>query len=224
VVPLDERLSKLMGAMPLIAVIVISIGGIYAGVFTPVEAAGVGACLILIFALVARKLTFAMLREVFLDTVMTSTMLYVIIIGAAVFSPFLALTQIPESLGNGLAALGLGPLGTLIVILLAYTVLGMFMDALSMLVVTIPIVYPIILGLGYDPIWFGVIAVIVIEMGMITPPVGINVFVVKSVAPEVPMAAIFAGVLPFWVAMVAALALIIAFPQIALIIPNSMFN
>lgn len=224
VVPLDERLSKLMGALPLIAVIVISIGGIYAGVFTPVEAAGVGACLILIFALVARKLTFTMLREVFLDTVMTSTMLYVIIIGAGVFSPFLALTQIPESLGNGLGALGLGPLGTLIVILLAYTVLGMFMDALSMLVVTIPIVYPIILGLGYDPIWFGVIAVIVIEMGMITPPVGINVFVVKSVAPEVPMAAIFAGVLPFWVAMVAALALIIAFPQIALIIPNSMFN
>lgn len=223
-VPWDERLSKLMGAMPLIAVIVISIGGIYAGVFTPVEAAGVGACLVLIFALVARKLTFAMLRQVFLDTVMTSTMLYVIIIGAAVFSPFLALTQIPESLGNELGALGLGPLGTLVVILLAYTVLGMFMDALSMLVVTIPIVYPIILSLGYDPIWFGVIAVIVIEMGMITPPVGINVFVVKSVAPKVPMAAIFAGVLPFWFAMVAALVLIIAFPQIALVIPNSMFN
>jgi tripartite ATP-independent transporter DctM subunit len=223
-VPLSERISKLIGAMPLIAVIVISIGGIYAGVFTPVEAAGVGACLVLIFALVARKLTFAMLRDVFLDTVMTSTMLYVIIIGAAVFSPFLALTQIPESLGNGLGALGLGPMGTLVVILLAYTVLGMFMDALSMLVVTIPIVYPIILSLGFDPIWFGVIAVIVIEMGMITPPVGINVFVVKSVAPEVPMAAIFAGVLPFWFAMVAALALIIAFPQIALVIPNSMFN
>lgn len=223
-VPLIERMSRLIGAIPLIAVIVISIGGIYAGVFTPVEAAGVGACLVLIFALVARKLTFAMLRDVFLDTVMTSTMLYVIIVGAGVFSPFLALTQIPESLSNGLGALGLGPMGTLVVILLAYTVLGMFMDALSMLVVTIPIVYPIILGLGYDPIWFGVIAVIVIEMGMITPPVDINVFVVKSVAPEVPMVAIFAGVLPFWFAMVAALALIIGFPQIALVIPNSMFN
>ncbi|MCA0871505.1 TRAP transporter large permease [Seohaeicola saemankumensis] len=223
-VPLDERLGRLMGAMPLIAVIVISIGGIYIGVFTPVEAAGVGATLVLIFAVVARKLTLPMLRDVFLDTIMTTTMLYVIIIGAGIFSPFLALTQIPESLGNALSALGLGPLGTLIVILLAYTVLGMFMDALSMLVVTIPIVYPIILGLGYDPIWFGVVAVIVIEMGMITPPVGINVFVVKGVAPNVPMAAIFAGVLPFWFAMIAALVLIIAFPGIALMIPNSMFN
>lgn len=223
-VPLDERLGRLMGAMPLIAVIVISIGGIYIGVFTPVEAAGVGATLVLIFAVVARKLTLPMLRDVFLDTIMTTTMLYVIIIGAGIFSPFLALTQIPESLGNALSALGLGPLGTLVVILLAYTVLGMFMDALSMLVVTIPIVFPIILALGYDPIWFGVVAVIVIEMGMITPPVGINVFVVKGVAPDVPMAAIFAGVLPFWFAMIAALALIIAFPEIALMIPNSMYD
>lgn len=223
-VPLDERLGRLIGAMPLIAVIVISIGGIYIGVFTPVEAAGVGATLVLVFAVLARRLTLPMVRDVFLDTIMTTTMLYVIIIGAGIFSPFLALTQIPESLGNALSGLGLGPLGTLVVILLAYTVLGMFMDALSMLVVTIPIVFPIILGLGYDPIWFGVVAVIVIEMGMITPPVGINVFVVKGVAPDVPMAAIFAGVLPFWFAMIAALALIIAFPEIALMIPNSMYD
>jgi len=115
-------------------------------------------------------------------------------------------------------------LGSLIIILLAYIVLGMFMDALSMLVITIPIVYPVILTLGYDPIWFGVIAVIVIEMGMITPPVGINVFVVKGIAPDVPMSTIFKGVLPFWIAMLIALVVLIAFPQIALIIPNSMFG
>jgi TRAP-type C4-dicarboxylate transport system permease large subunit len=194
------------------------------GFFTPVEASGVGAMLVLIFALAGRKLTLAALRDLFLDTIKTTTMLYVIIIGAAIFSPFLALTQIPESLGNALGALGLGSLGSLMVILLAYVILGMFMDALSMLVVTIPIVFPIILSLGFDPIWFGVIAVIVIEMGMITPPVGINVFVVKGVAPNVPMGAIFAGVLPFWIAMFVALALIIAFPGIALTLPNSMFN
>ena len=223
-VPLREKVAKLLGALPLIAVIVISIGGIYAGVFTPVEAAGVGAFLVLVFALASRKLTFAQLRAAFMETVITSTMLYVIITGAGVFSPFLALTQIPDNLGAALDALGLGALGTLIVILLAYVILGMFMDALSMLVVTIPIVYPIILSLGFDPIWFGVIAVIVIEMGMITPPVGINVFVVKSVAPDIPMGTIFAGVLPFWVAMIFALGLIVIFPEIALLIPNSMFD
>lgn len=224
VVPMRERFSRLSGAAPLIAVIVISIGGIYAGVFTPVEAAGVGAFLVLVFALIGRKLTWQALHGVFLDTVKTSTMLYVIVVGAAIFSPFLAYTQIPQGLSDMLAGLGLGPLGTLVIILLAYVVLGMFMDALSMLVITIPIVYPVILSLGYDPIWFGVIAVIVIEMGMITPPVGINVFVVKAIAPGVPMGTIFRGVLPFWVAMLVALGLLIAFPQIALFIPNSMFN
>lgn len=223
-VPMRERFARLINAAPLIAVIFISIGGIYAGVFTPVEAAGVGAFLVLVFALIGRRLTLTSLHEVFLDTVKTSTMLYVIIIGAGIFSPFLAFTQIPQGLSDSLATLGLGPMGTLIIILLAYIVLGMFMDALSMLVITIPIVYPVILSLGYDPIWFGVIAVIVIEMGMITPPVGINVFVVKAIAPDVPMGTIFKGVLPFWVAMFVALMLLILFPQIALFIPNSMFG
>lgn len=223
-VPWRERFARLWGALPLLSVIALSIGGIYAGVFTPVEAAGVGALLIFVFALVGRRLTWAATIEVFLDTVKTSTMLYMIVIGASVFSPFLAMTQIPQELSGALAAIGLGPLATLIVILLGYLILGMFMDALSMLVITIPIVFPIIIAMGYDPIWFGVIAVIVIEMGMITPPVGINVFVVKSIAPDVPMATIFKGVLPFWLAMLVALVLLIAFPQIALFIPNSMFG
>lgn len=224
VVPFRDRFERLIGAAPLISVIFISIGGIYAGVFTPVEAAGVGAFLVLTFALIGRKLDLKDLHSAFLDTVKTSTMLYVIVIGAGIFSPFLALTGIPQGLADVLSGIGLGPLGTLIVILLAYVVLGMFMDALSMLVITIPIVFPIILSLGYDPIWFGVIAVIVIEMGMITPPVGINVFVVKGIAPTVPMATIFRGVLPFWFAMLVALVLLIAFPQLALFIPESMFG
>lgn len=224
VVPLRERFARLIDAAPLISVIMISIGGIYAGVFTPVEAAGVGAFLVLVFALIGRRLSASTLHGVFLETVKTSTMLYMIVIGAGIFSPFLAFTQIPQGLNDVLAGLGFGATGTLIVILLAYVVLGMFMDALSMLVITIPIVYPVILTLGYDPIWFGVIAVIVIEMGMITPPVGINVFVVKGIAPGVPMSTIFRGVFPFWLAMFVALLLLIVFPQIALFIPNSMFG
>lgn len=223
-VPMRQRLSRVIDALPLISVIVISIGGIYVGVFTPVEAAGVGALLVLIFAFIGRRLTLSALHHLFLETVKTSTMLYVIVIGAGIFSPFLALTQIPQSLSEMLASIGFGPLGTLLVILAAYILLGMFMDALSMLVITIPIVFPIITGLGYDPIWFGVIAVIVIEMGMITPPVGINVFVVKSIVPQVPMSSIFRGVMPFWFAMLIALILLISFPQLALFIPDSMFN
>lgn len=223
-VPWGERFARLIGAMPLIVVIVISIGGIYAGVFTPVEAAGVGALLVFAFALIGRRLTWSSTVDLFLETTKTSAMLYMIVIGANVFSPFLALTQIPQTLSGLLVDIGLGPLATLAVIVVGYLILGMFMDALSMLVITIPIVFPIIIAMGFDPIWFGVIAVIVIEMGMITPPVGINVFVVKSIAPDVPMGTIFRGVLPFWLAMLISLLLLVAFPQIALFIPNSMFG
>lgn len=223
-VPWSQRLAALTGALPLLAVVVVSIGGIYAGVFTPVEAAGVGAFLVLAFALLGRKLKGLQLRELFLETVKTSAMLYVIVIGAAVFSPFLAMTRIPQELGDWLVGLGFEPLGSLMVILLAYVVLGMFMDALSMLVITIPIVFPVIVGLGYDPIWFGVIIVIVIEMGMITPPVGINVFVVKAISRDVPMGEIFRGVLPFWLAMAVCLGVLIAFPQLSLYLPDRMFD
>ncbi|MBV6649097.1 MAG: TRAP transporter large permease subunit, partial [Hoeflea sp.] len=139
-------------------------------------------------------------------------------------NPFLALTHVPAMLGEAMTSAGLGPYGVLLLIIIAYLVLGMFMDGLAMLVVTIPIFFPIITGLGFDPIWFGVVAVIVIEMGMITPPVGLNVFVVKSVAQDVPMATIFRGVIPFWVAMAVCLLAVIVFPQIALTIPSAMFR
>ena len=159
-----------------------------------------------------------------MDTVKTSAMLYMIVIGANVLNPFLAVTHIPETLGNGLVGMGLGPYGTLAMIILAYVVLGMFLDGLAMLVVTIPIVFPVIQQVGFDPIWFGVVAVIVIEMGMITPPVGLNVFVVKGVAQGVPITTIFRGVAPFLLAMFVGLLLIIMIPQIALLIPNSMYG
>lgn len=219
-----DRFKLLQRALPLIAVIVVSIGGIYVGAFTPVEASGIGAALVIGIAAAMRSLSLAGFRRAVLDTVRTSAMLYMIVIGANVLNPFLALTNVPDALGAGLHALGLGTYGTLVVILLSYVVLGMFLDGLAMLVITIPIYYPVIKSLGFDPIWFGVVAVIVIEMGMLTPPVGLNVFVVKNVAGDVPLHTIFRGVTPFLIAMVVCLALIIAFPQIALLIPQSMFN
>ena len=223
-VPLRERFKALALAFPLLLVIVVSIGGIYLGVFTPVEAAGVGAGLVILMALASGKLDRRSATRAVSDTVRTTAMLYLIIIGASVLNPFLALTHVPATLGEAMTSVGLGPYGVLFLILLTYVVLGMFMDGLAMLVVTTPIFFPIVMSLGFDPIWFGVIAVIVIEMGMITPPVGINVFVVKSVAKDVPMSTIFRGVLPFWFAMAACLLAIVLFPQIALLIPQAMFQ
>ncbi|MCO6409465.1 TRAP transporter large permease [Hoeflea alexandrii] len=223
-VSISMRMRALMRALPLVTVIIVSIGGIYLGVFTPVEAAGIGAGLVILMAIGMRKLDWRMLQQAVSDTVGTTAMLYLIVIGASVLNPFLALTHVPAMLGEAMTSAGLGPYGVLLLIIIAYLVLGMFMDGLAMLVVTIPIFFPIITGLGFDPIWFGVVAVIVIEMGMITPPVGLNVFVVKSVAQDVPMATIFRGVIPFWVAMAVCLLAVIVFPQIALTIPSAMFR
>jgi len=219
-----ERIRQFGRAAPLLLVILISIGGIYLGVFTPVEASGIGAGLVILLAVVSRKITRQGFVNAVRDTVRTSAMLYMIVIGANVLNPFLAITDIPLALSEMLTAFGLGAYGTLLVILVSYLVLGMFLDGLAMLVVTIPIYFPVVVGLGFDPIWFGVVAVIVIEMGMITPPVGLNVFVVRGVAGDVPLATIFAGVIPFLLAMIVTLVLIILFPGIALIIPNSMFG
>jgi len=207
---------------PLLGVILVSIGGIYLGVFTPVEAAGVGATLVTVLAVGTGALRLGRIPSILVETVTMTAMLYLIIIGAHVFGPFLALTHIPESLALALKDLGLGPYATLLLVLVGYVILGMFFDGLAMLVVTLPVVFPIIISLGFDPIWFGVVAVIVIEMGLVTPPVGINVFVVKAVATSVPMSTIFRGVLPFWFAMAACLLLLILFPQIALLLPNQM--
>lgn len=218
----SEKIRSTGMAFPLVAVIVISIGGIYMGVFTPVEAAGVGATLVTVMALTTRAVRFSQIPGILIETVTMTAMLYLIIIGAHVFGPFLALTHIPGTLAVQLESFGLGAYGTLALILIAYIILGMFFDGLAMLVVTMPVVFPIITGLGFDPIWFGVVCVIVIEMGLITPPVGINVFVVKGVAARVPMATIFRGVLPFWVAMAVCLLLLILFPQIATFLPDQM--
>jgi len=219
-----RRLLALARAAPLLVIIVISIGGIYLGVFTPVEAAGVGAVLVILMAVLGRKISLAAFGETLMESIRTSSMLYLIIIGASVLNPFLALTHIPSALGDTLSSAGLGPYAMLALIVVAYLMLGMFMDGLAMLVVTVPIVFPLLTSAGFDPIWLGVAIVILIEMSMITPPVGLNVFVVKSAAPDVPIVRIFRGVMPFWIAMMLCLVLLVLFPGLALLIPNSMFG
>lgn len=219
----ENRIAALKGALPLLIVIVISIGGIYVGAFTPVEASGVGAILVILMALFARKLNWCDFKQACRDTVKSSAMLFLIVIGANVLNPFLSFTHLPDAIGQLFNSTHLGPYGILFLIIGIYLVLGMFMDGLAMLVVTVPIFFPVIVGLGFDPIWYGVVSVIAIEMGMITPPVGLNVFVVKGIANDVPLSEMFRGVMPFWFAMIVCLLIIIAFPSIALLIPKAMF-
>jgi TRAP-type C4-dicarboxylate transport system permease large subunit len=164
------------------------------------------------------------MSDTLLQTVRTSAFAFLILIGAHVFNPFLALTQIPTTLSETLIGTNFAPLGILMILLVAFIVLGMFLEGFAILVLSLPIVHPLIIQLGYDPIWFGVVMVIVLEMGLISPPVGVNVFVVKSIAEELPMSEIFIGIMPFWLAMVVCLGLLIAFPQIALFLPNTMIG
>ena len=219
-----ERWAALRRAGAFFVVLVATIGGMYAGVFTVTEASAVGAGLTLAHAIWRRKLTLAALSDALLQTVRTTAMVFLILIGAHIFSPFLAMSRIPVDLANALTALALPTLAVLVIILVAYIILGMFLEGFAILVLTVPIVLPIMMALNFDPIWFGIFMVIVLEMGLISPPVGVNVFVVKGVAEDVPMVQIFAGILPFWVAMIVCVALLIAFPQIALILPNTMIR
>lgn len=222
--PLRARMAALAGAGPFIAVVVVTIGGIYAGVFTVNEAAAVGALLTMAHALWRRALSFAALKEALLQTVRTTAMVFLILIGAHIFSPFLALSRIPIDLATLLTTYALPALAVLAVLMLAYLILGMFLEGFAMMVLTVPIVFPIVVALDINPVWFGIFMVIVLEMGLISPPVGINVFVVKGVAEDVPMGKIFAGIIPFWIAMLACLGLLVLFPQIVMILPDTMMK
>ena len=218
------KLKATAQASFMIGIVVITIGGMYAGLFTPTEAAGIGAFLALLLALFRRKLTSDSLSSVLLQSVRTTALVFLILIGAFIFSPFLALTHISSDLIELLTGLNLSRYMILFLIVLIYIILGMFLEGFAMLVLTIPIVHPLILTLGFDPIWFGVLIVILLEMGLISPPVGVNVYVVKGVAEDVPMSQIFMGILPFWVAMAVGLLILVLFPQIALFLPSTMIE
>ncbi|SDY28492.1 TRAP transporter large permease [Citreimonas salinaria] len=220
----SEKLRALTGALPILVVIVLTIGGIYGGFFSPTEAAGVGAGAVVLYGFATRRLRARALWIASRDSIVTTATVMLILIAAHLINPFLALSHIPTVVGEALAALNLNTLGTLVVILLVYLVLGCFLEGFAMLVLTLPIFFPVIIQLGIDPIWFGVLVVLTLEMGLISPPVGINVFIVKSVAPNVELGTIFRGVLPFWCAMLVTLAILIAFPQISLILPDTMMN
>jgi tripartite ATP-independent transporter DctM subunit len=214
------RLASLKGVIETLLLFVLVMGGMFAGFFTPTEAAGVGAMGALIIAIVRGMFSFGMLKRTLLETLRTSCMVMVIIAGAVVLGHFLAVSRIPYELAHWLSGLPLPSWIIMGMIILFFLVMGCFIDALALILLTIPIFYPVVLELGYDPIWFGVIIVVVTQMGVISPPVGVNVYIVSGIERDVPLQTIFKGALPFLLALIIAAALLMLFPQLTLFLPN----
>lgn len=219
---LRERFTVLLTCGDLLILFLLVMGGLYIGFFTPSEAGAVGAAGAFLIGSVRKKLSLKGIGDALIETVQTTAMIFVIIIGAMVFNRFLAISTIPFVLAGFIGGLPVSPIVTIIVIFFIYLILGCFIDAMAMMLLTMPIFFPVILAIGIDPIWFGVVVVIVSEMGLITPPVGLNVYVIKGVAEDVPLHTVFRGILPFLIPMLVCTAILIIFPQIALFLPSTM--
>jgi len=221
---MSVRLKSIGRAGWILGIIILTIGGIYTGVFSAVEAAGVGAFLALLVTIWRRALSWENTVEVISSTLKSTGTVFLILFGAFVFKTFVGFTGIPFAMTQWVGEQGYSGMQVVLAILIMFMVLGTFLEGFAMLVLTIPLVQPILESLGIDMIWFGVLIVIVLEMALISPPVGLNVFVVKGIAPDVPLNTIFRGIWPFWFAMMACVFLILLVPAIALLLPNSMFG
>jgi tripartite ATP-independent transporter DctM subunit len=214
--PFRERVRALKPIWAVVVIFLLVMGGIYRGFFTPTEAAAVGAFASLIVSLISKRFSRKAMSDALDSAARTTAMLFIILIGAIIFSRFLAVTRIPFELSSYIAALHVSRYVVIGIIVVLMVGLGCFIEGLSLMVLTIPILYPLVTSMGFDGIWFGVLFVSLLNIGMVTPPVGINVYVVAGVAPDVPLMTIFRGVTPFWLAMVVGTILLIAFPQITL--------
>ena len=225
-----KRLLALRGVWAVLLLFFLVIGGLY-GVFdfwplhltfSPTEAAGMGAAGAFIIALSRRRLGFSETMQVLIETVQTAAALFTVLIGAWVFSNFVNLAGLPEALREFVTGAGISPMVVMLMILCIYLVLGCVFESLSMLLLTVPIFFPLVTGLGFDPVWFGIIVVVVTEISLITPPVGLNVFVLRGVVGDVSTATIFKGVTPFWVVDILRLVLLLLVPSLVLFLPNTM--
>src|SRR5471030_1693509 len=219
---LPERIAGLRDVWAPILLFVLVIGGLYGGFFTPTEAGGVGACGAFLLGVLRGRLDRAGIRASLLQATRTAAAVFTVLIGALLFGYFLTITQTPQKVTLLLTGMGLGRYGVLALIMLMYLALGCLMDAMAMIILTVPIIFPVVTHMGFDPIWFGVIIVMTVELGLIHPPVGMNVFVIKSVVKDVSFATIFKGVLPFIATDLIRLVILIAFPIIALWLPSHM--
>lgn len=224
-----EKFKALLGLSETLIIFVTVIGGIFIGLFTPTEGAGIGAFAILVLSMIRRQISWAAFVKSLMETLRTSCMVLMLITGAVIFGKFLAVTRIPFEIAGWVSGLDMAPILIMAVIIGIYFIGGCFMDSLAFVTLTVPIFFPVVQALGFDPIWFGLIIVMVTEMGVITPPVGINVYVVYGVAKnvlkeEIPLETIFRGIFPFLIAVIAGILLMMIFPQIVLVLPNLLYQ
>ena len=217
-----EKFLSLTGLLDMLILFILVIGGLFVGIFTPTEAGAVGAFGAIALSLIRRRLTLKGFTNAIMETALTTGMVFFILIGAMIFNRFLAISSIPAFLSEWVGNLPFPPVGILIVILCIYLVLGCIIDSMAMILLTIPIFFPVAMAIGFDPLWFGVITVIAMEMGLITPPVGMNVYVVSGVARGIPLQVIFKGIFPFLIMMVIMILILIIFPEIATFLPKYM--
>lgn len=217
-----ERLGAVRDIWDVIVLFLVVIGGIYLGLATPAESAAFGVVGALVFGVVKRTLGWRKLLTALDDTARTTAMIFFIVIGADLFNYFMALSQMPMRLAAWLSHMQVAPVVVLWAIVLTYIVLGALMDELAMILLTVPIFFPVVTGVGYDPIWFGVVIVVVVQIGLIAPPIGLNVFVIGGMARDVPLATIYRGVLPFLAMQIVLLVLLTLWPQLALVLPRTM--
>ena len=216
-----QKLNATLKTWAITALFATVIGGIYFGVFTPTEAAGVGALGAFFIAFSRKRLNREMMKETLLETGQTSAMIFTILIGAITLNNLVIFSGLANALADFVSGLDMSPATVMLIILLMYLIMGCFLDALAMILLTVPIFYPIVLDLGYDPIWFGIIVVMVVELGLITPPIGMNVFVIKGMVQSVPLVSIYKGVLPFVIGQVVLIIAVFLIPEIALWLPET---
>jgi tripartite ATP-independent transporter DctM subunit len=222
----EEVVGATLGMVPVLVIFAVVIGGIYAGIYNPTAAAAIGVFLVAIFGLVMRRLSIRGIGESLLETARTSGMIFLILLGAELLKIFMARAGVPQAAAASLQDSGLSPMAIMLLIIVIFLILGCLMDSLSMVILAIPFFWPVVAGLDYglDPnelkIWFGIIILIVVELGLITPPVGLNVFIINSLDPSVPMRGTFKGVMPFFGAEMVRIAILIAFPAISLFLPR----
>ncbi|MCV6587216.1 MAG: TRAP transporter large permease, partial [Marinibacterium sp.] len=219
-----DKLIALLRTWPILLLFGMIIGGIYLGVFTPTEASGVGAVGAFAIAVARRKMDRARLVAALRETLTTTTMIFVVLIGAVTLNNLIVFSGIAGGLSGFVSGLALPPMATMAIILLIYLVLGCFLDALAMILLTVPIFFPIVSSLGFDPVWFGIIVVMVVELGLITPPIGMNIFVIKGMMPKVSLGAIYRGIIPFVVAQIVLIAIVFLIPEIVLWLPETARN
>ena len=217
---LRQKLVALTSAIEVLILFLLVIGGLFTGWFSPTQAGGAGAAGVLILGLIKRKVTWKNFVEAGKDTLLITCMVMFIVTGAMIFSHFIAVTKIPFLLSDWVSSLPIPPMAIMGLIVLLHLIGGCFMDGFALIVLTVPILLPVVEGLGFDLIWFGILIVLIVEMGTITPPVGINVYVIKGVAQDIPLETIFKGIFPFLAALIAAAIILIIFPQIVTFLPS----